>query len=109
MSEKGFLKENTIKQHVKDTYEFRSSKEAVDLFIQTMDKQIEEHLKKCFDLANKEKRKTIMEEDVKEVFKNVIVEKKELSWEEVAEELIKKNPTDLGQISKRINEFLNKN
>ena len=34
--------------------------------------------------------------------------KKNLTWQETAEEIIRQNPTDLGKISKAINDYIEK-
>jgi histone H3/H4 len=104
---KGFLKFNSIKQYINDVKKMRSSTGAVKNFIKNFDLAIEETVADAASFAKADKRNTIMEEDVTPALEKHLG-KKHLSWQETADEIIRQNPTDLGKISKAINDHIDK-
>ena len=104
---KEFLKYNTIKEHINDILKMRSSDGAVKKFLSEFDTAIEDTLSDAGKLAKEAKRNTIMDEDITPAIEKHLG-KKHLTWEETAEEIIRQNPTDLGKISKAINDYIEK-
>jgi len=108
MSKKAeFLKFNAIKSYINDVKKMRSSSGAVKKLIKDFDSTIETVITEAGKLAKEDKRNTIMEEDVIIALEKH-VGKKHLTWQETAEEVIRQNPTDLGKISKAINNYIEK-
>lgn len=102
-----FLKFNAIKKYINDIKEMRSSTGAVKKLIKDFDSTIEAVITEAGKLAKEDKRNTVMEQDVILALEKH-VGKKHLSWQETAEEIIRQNPTDLGKISKAINDYIEK-
>jgi len=103
-----FIKFNTIKEYINDTLKMRSSESAVKLSMKEFDSAIETVLKEAGELAKQDKRNTVMDQDIISAVEKHLG-KRNLTWEETAEEIIRKNPTDLGKISKAINDYIEKN
>ena len=102
-----FIKFNTIKEYVNDILKMRSSDSAVKKSISEFDSAIETVLKEAGELAKENKRNTIMDEDIIPAVEKHLG-KRNLTWQETAEEIIRQNPTDLGKISKAINNHIAK-
>ena len=102
-----FLRFNTIKEYINDTLKMRSSEGAAKKFITEFDSAIEATLTDAGKLAKEAKRNTILDEDIIPAIEKHLG-KKHLTWEETAEEIIRQNPTDLGKISKAINDYIEK-
>ena len=102
-----FLRYNTIKEYINDILKMRSSDGAVKKFIGEFDTAIEDTLTDAGKLAKESKRNTIMDEDIVPALEKHLG-KKHLTWQETAEEIIRQNPTDLGKISKAINDYIEK-
>ncbi len=100
-----FIKDATIKSYVKNIQKFRSSKEAVHEIDSRFNSLIKSVLALAQKLAKEDKRKTILDQDVIQAFENQ-VGKEHLTWKEAAKEVIYQNPTDLGKISKAINDYI---
>ena len=105
---KEFLRFNTIKEYINDILKMRSSDSAVKKFIREFDSAIADTLIDAGKLSKEDKRNTIMGEDIITILEKHLG-KKHLSWQETAEEIIRQNPTDLGKISKAINDHIEKN
>ena len=103
-----FLRFNTIKEFINDILKMRSSDSSVKKFIKAVDLKIGTVLKEAGRLAKEDKRNTVMDQDVESALEKHLG-KKHLTWQETAEEIIKQNPTDLGKISKAINDHIKKN
>ena len=103
----GFIKFNTIKDYFKDAFKMRSSDSAVKRSISEFDSAIETVLKEAGELAQADKRNTVMDQDIISAVEKHLG-KKNLTWQETAEEIIRQNPTDLGKISKAINDYIEK-
>jgi histone H3/H4 len=104
---KEFLRFNTIKEYINGILKMRSSEGAVQKFLTEFDSAIEATLTDAGQLAKEHKRNTIMDEDIIPAIEKRLG-KKHLTWEETAEEIIRQNPTDLGKISKAINDYIEK-
>lgn len=102
-----FIKFNTIKQYINDTFKMRSSESAVKKSMSEFDTAIETVLKEAGEIAKGDKRNTVMDQDIISAVEKHLG-KKNLTWQETAEEIIRKNPTDLGKISKAINDYIEK-
>jgi len=102
-----FIRYNTIKEYVNDVLKMRSSDSSVKKFLSEFDTAIEEVLTDAGKLAKEDKRNTIMDEDIVPALEKHLG-KKHLSWQETADEIIRQNPTDLGKISKAINDHIEK-
>ena len=102
-----FLRFNTIKQYINDIKKMRSSTGAVKKIIKDFDSAIEDVINEAGKLAKEDKRNTIMDQDVIPALEKHLG-KKHLTWQETAEEIIRQNPTDLGKISKAINDYIEK-
>jgi len=102
-----FLRFNTIKEYINDILKMRSSDSAVKKSIKEFDLAIEAVLKEAGKLAKQDKRNTIMEQDIIPALEKHLG-KKHLTWQEAVEEIVRQNPTDLGKISKAINDYIEK-
>ena len=102
-----FIRFNTIKEYVNDILKMRSSDSAVKQFIKEFDSSIESALIDAGNIAKEDKRNTVMDEDITPALEKHLG-KKHLTWQEAAEEIIRQNPTDLGKISKTINDYIEK-
>ena len=102
-----FIRFNTIKEYINDILKMRSSDSAVKLSIKEFDSAIETVLKEAGELAKEDKRNTVMDQDMISAVEKHLG-KKNLTWQETAEEIIRQNPTDLGKISKAINDYIEK-
>ena len=103
----GFIKFNTIKAYINDILKMRSSESAVKKSLSEFDTAIEIVLKEAGELAKEDKRNTVMDQDIISAVEKHLG-KRNLTWQETAEEIIRKNPTDLGKISKAINDYIEK-
>jgi len=102
-----FIRFNTIKEYINDILKMRSSDSAVKEFLNGVDTAVETTLTDAGKLAKEDKRNTIMDEDVIPALEKHLG-KKHLTWQETADEIIRQNPTDLGKISKAINDHIEK-
>jgi histone H3/H4 len=102
-----FIKFNTIKAYINDTLKMRSAESAVKKSMGEFDTAIETVLKEAGELAKQDKRNTVMDQDIISAVEKHLG-KKNLTWQETADEIIRQNPTDLGKISKTINDYIEK-
>lgn len=100
-----FIKFNTIKKYILTVKKMRSSEEAINELIKKFDSTIADVITESGKLAKEDKRNTIMDQDVIPALEKYIG-KKHLTWQETAEQVIRQNPTDLGKISKAINDYI---
>ena len=102
-----FLRFNTIKEYINDAFKMRSSEGAVQKFIRAFNSAIKNTLAHAGRSAKENKRNTVLEADIEPAIEKNLG-KKHLTWQETAGEIIRQNPTDLGQISKAINDYIEK-
>jgi len=102
-----FIKDSTIKNYLKEEIKIRSSEEAISQIDSTFNSLIVDVIKEAAKLAQENKRKTILLEDITPAIEKVVA-KKHLSWEEVLDQILQQTPADLGKISKGINDFIKK-
>lgn len=107
-NKKELIRFNTIKQYINDVKKMRSTTGAVNKLIEDFDSTIETVITEAERLAKEQKRNTIMEQDIILALEKHLG-KRHLTWQETAEEIIRQNPTDLGKISKNINDYIEKN
>jgi histone H3/H4 len=122
-----FLKLNTIKTYIKEKNQMRSNKKAIENLIEVLDNFVSEMLLTASKIAKKEKRKldnfvsemlltaskiakkekrnTILQEDIDHAIESHL-KTKALSWEEISDLIIKQNPTNIGKISNKINNYV---
>ncbi len=102
-----FIKFNTIKTYINETLKMRSSESAIKKSLSAFDSAVETVLQEAGGLAKEDNRNTIMDDDIISAVEKHLG-KRNLTWQETAEEIIRQNPTDLGQISKAINDYIEK-
>lgn len=102
-----FIKFNTVKAYINDILKMRSAESAITKSITEFDSAIETVLKEAGKLAKNDKRNTVMDQDILSAVEKHLG-KKNLTWQETAEEIVRQNPTDLGNISKAINDYIEK-
>ena len=107
MAKTNFIRFNTIKAYINDVKEMRASDPAIKELIERADSLVIDVLNEAQRLAKENKRKTVMGPDMTTALEKYIG-RKHLAWPEIAEEIIRQNPTDLGSISKAINAFIQK-
>lgn len=99
-----FVKSNSLKDHIKGA-KFRSSDEAIDLFIAVINKTIAATLDDAVKAAKAARRTTILGEDAQAALdKNI--GKKDLPWDDIVREVLRETPADLGKISKGIQDYI---
>jgi len=102
-----FIKNSVVKKFLSDTHSLRSSKEAINGLDKAVNEFIAKILGSAAGLAQNNKRKTVMEEDISQALEKTIGQG-EMSWEELRDIILKQNPTSLGNISKAINEHISR-
>lgn len=102
-----FLRFNTIKEYINTAFGMRSSKGSVEKFTREFNSAIKNTLADAVKTAKDNKRNTVLEADVEPAIEKHLG-KKHLTWQETADEIIRQNPTDLGMISKAINDYIEK-
>lgn len=102
-----FVSYNAIKTYINEVIEMKSSKTAVEKLRSQIDTTIRKIIKEATTAAKNKKRKTISTAHMTAAIENSIG-KKHLSWEETVDEIIEKNPTELGKISRAINDYIEK-
>lgn len=100
-----FVKANAIKKFVKENFGMRSSQEAVEKAIGTIDLNISKTLLNASIFAKENKRNTIMLEDIQKSLE-LSFGTQNLSEEQLFEEILKQEPTELGKISSKIEKFI---
>ena len=101
----GIIRYNAVKAYIKDKKGMRSSKDAVDKLIADFDVVLEAVIDEAKALAQGEDRTTIMKEDVVAALEKYL-QKQDLPWDETAKQVIKHNPTELGNISKEVRRWI---
>lgn len=102
-----FIRSNTIKEYINKIKKMRSSDDAVSLLLRRFNETIETVIASAQELAKEDKRNTILEQDITTSLEKHLG-KRDLTWEETTEQIILKNPADLGKISKAINDYIQK-
>lgn len=102
-----FIMETMVRDYVKNTRKFRVYKKAVSLLSRRFNELIKTVAIEAEKIAKKDRRKTISPDDIEAAIEKH-VGKKDLSWEEILEQLVKHPPAGLGNISKGINDYVAK-
>ena len=101
----GLIKFTAVKDYINKAKAMRSKKEAVEKLIADFDVVLEAVIDEAKNLAQAEKRNTILEPDITAALDKHL-RKKDLPWDETAKEVIKHSPTDLGKISKTLRNWI---
>ena len=101
----GIIKITTVKDYITKAKKMRSQTGAMKRFMEDFDAAIEAVIVEAVNLAKAEKRSTVTKADMIAAIDKHL-KKKDLTWDQTAAEVIKHNPTDLGQISKTILEWI---
>lgn len=107
MPKTNFIRFNTVKSYINNVKNMRASDAAIQELIQRFDSLAIDVLDDAQKLVQENKRKTLMGPDMTAALEKHLG-KRRLVWQEIAEEILRQNPTDLGGISKSINEFIQK-
>lgn len=107
MAKTNFIRFNSIKSYINEVKGMRASDAAIRELIERLDSLVIDVIAEAQRLAKENKRKTVMGPDMTAALEKYIG-KRNLSWQEIAEEIIRQNPTELGSISKTINEYIQK-
>ena len=102
-----FIRFNTIKEYINQTKNMRASDAAIQALITRFNDTVVSVITEAQALAKKDKRKTIMGTHIAQALEKYLG-KKHLTWEETSEEIIRQNPADLGNISKAIQQYIQK-
>ena len=100
-----FLKPDTVKDVFKKTHKIRSTDSAVKQIVTTIDDTITHVLADSAKAAKTARRNTVMDEDVAAAIEKHLA-KRNLSWDEATQEVIRQTPADLGKISKAIQDYI---
>ena len=103
--ETSLIRFKSIKKYIIDNLKMKSSNNSIDNLIESLTKVTYNIVKEAGASAKEDKRNTIMEKDIQKALEKHL-EKGDLSWQETAQEIIKKNPTQLSNITKAINEHI---
>ena len=102
-----FIRFNTIKEYINQTKNMRASDAAIQALTARFNDVVVSVITEAQALAKKDKRKTIMGTHIAQALEKYLG-KKHLTWEETSEEIIRQNPADLGNISKAIQQYIQK-
>ena len=102
-----FIRFNTIKEYINQTKNMRASDAAIQALITRFNDAVVSVITEAQALAKKDKRKTIMGTHIAQALEKYLG-KRHLTWEETSEEIIRQNPADLGNISKAIQQYIQK-
>lgn len=105
MPKTGIIKFTTVKDYITKAKKMRSAKNAVEKLIDGFDAVLEKVIDEAKRLALKADRTTITKDDVAAALDKHL-RRQNLPWDETAKEVIKHNPTDLGNISKEIQRWI---
>lgn len=108
MAKTNFVRFNSIKSYVNDIKNMRASDAAIRELIQRIDSLVIDVLSEAHKKAQDNKRRTIMGPDMTAALEKYLGQRR-LDPDELAEEIIRQNPTELGHISKTITAYIQKN
>ncbi len=100
-----FIKTQAVKDSIADVHKLRSTADAVEVLVAGFNKALEKAIAESAALAKKDNRSTIMEADVAAALEKTIG-RTHLTWSEAAQEVIRQEPTALGQIAKSIRDWI---
>jgi len=108
MAKTNFIRFNSIKSYVNDVKDMRASDAAIRELIQRIDSLVIDVLSEAQTRAKENNRKTIMGPDMTAALEKYLGQRR-LDSTELAEEIIRQDPTELGAISKAITAYIQKN
>lgn len=107
MAKTNFIRFNTVKSYINTVKNMRASDAAIRELIQRFDSLAIDVLAEAQKLSQENDRRTVMGPDMTAALEKFLG-KRRLSFNELAEELIRQNPTELGSISKAITAYIQK-
>lgn len=96
-----FINFYTIKNYIREKAGMKSADDAIIKLIDRFNGSIKKVIGDAGLLSREDRRKTILLRDIEESLEESLG-KIELNWEELLQEVLKQNPTDLGKISQGI-------
>lgn len=102
-----FIKQSVLKNYITNTEKTRINKTAFTNLIKQINSLTQSVIKQSKQLATENRRTTIMPKDIAEAIEKLIA-RKHLPWEELSSLLIQLGPIELGNISKAIDEYIEK-
>lgn len=102
-----FIKQTVLKEYINSKARVRVSKTALKKLTGQLNTTTRALVREAKRLAKQDKRTTIMPRDIAGATEKVIG-KKHLTWQEVAQEITRLGPIELGNISKAIDEYTEK-
>lgn len=107
MPKTNFIRFNAIKSYINDVKDRRASDAAIKELMERVDSLVIDVIEDAKNFSEENKRKTVMGPDMAAALEKHLG-KRRLAWQEIAEEILRQNPTDLGGISRAINEYIQK-
>lgn len=102
-----FIKQTVLRDYISSKAKARVSKGALKKLVRQLNTTTRALIRESKKLAKKDKRTTIMPRDITGATEKIIG-KKHLSWQELAQEITRLGPIELGNISKAIDEYIEK-
>lgn len=102
-----FIKQTVLRDYIGSKAKIRVSKEALKKLVRQLNSTTRALIKEAKKLAKQDKRTTIMPRDITGATEKIIG-KKHLTWQELAREITRLGPIELGNISKAIDEHIEK-
>lgn len=102
-----FIKQTVLRDYIGSKAKIRVSKEALKKLVRQLNSTTRALIKEAKKLAKQDKRTTIMPRDITGATEKTIG-KKHLTWQELAQEITLLGPIELGNISKAIDEHIEK-
>jgi len=102
-----FIKQTVLRDYISSTVKIRINKTALKKLIKQLNTLTRALIREAKKLAKQDKRTTIMPRDITGATEKIIG-KKHLTWQELSQEITRLGPIDLGNISKAIDEHIEK-
>lgn len=95
-----FIKKSALKEYISGQ-KIRISQAALNDLIKYLARHTQSAIKRAKQKTEEDKRSTILPPDIA-----AVIEKEDLNWQELAQEVIKQGPIELGQISQAIDKWI---
>ncbi|MBA7491557.1 hypothetical protein ES702_02105 [subsurface metagenome] len=102
-----FIKQTVLKEYISSKAKVRVNKTALKKLIGKLNATTRALVREAKRLAKQDKRTTIMPRDIAGATEKIIG-RKHLTWQELAKEITRLGPIELGNISKAIDEYIEK-
>ena len=102
-----FIKQTVLRDYISSKAKIRVSKGALKKLIKKLNTTTRALIREAKKLAKKDKRTTIMPRDITGATEKIIG-RKHLTWQEIAKEITRLGPIELGNISKAIDGYIEK-